>query len=52
VRLLLRAGRTVNISGGKILRGQWNQIAAAYDGKEAIVFVNGQNSYKVTPDRV
>ncbi len=41
-RLLLRAGRTINISGGKILRGQWNQVAAAYDGKEAIVFINGQ----------
>lgn len=41
VRLLLRAGRTINISGGKILRGQWNQVAATYDGKEAVVFING-----------
>ena len=42
VRLLLRAGRVVNISGGKIVRGQWNQVAATYDGKEAVAFLNGQ----------
>lgn len=42
VRLLLRAGRVINISGGKIVRGQWNQVAATYDGKEAVAFLNGQ----------
>ena len=42
VRLLLRAGRVINISGGKPVRGQWNQVAATYDGKEAAVFLNGQ----------
>lgn len=42
VRFLLGAGRVVNISGGRIVRGQWNQIAAAYNGKEAVVFLNGQ----------
>jgi hypothetical protein len=42
VRLLLKASRVINISGGKIVRGQWNQVAATYDGKEAVTFVNGQ----------
>jgi len=42
VRLLLKADRVINISGGKIVRGQWNQVAATYDGKEAVAFVNGQ----------
>jgi hypothetical protein len=42
VRFLLKAGRVINISGGKIIRGQWNQVAATYDGKEAVAFINGQ----------
>ena len=42
VRLLLSAGRVVNLSGGKIIRGQWSQVAATYDGKEVAIFVNGQ----------
>lgn len=42
VRFLLKAGRVINISGGKIIRGQWNQVAATYNGKEAVAFINGQ----------
>lgn len=42
VRLLLSAGRVVNLSGGKIIRGQWSQVAATYDGKEVAIFINGQ----------
>jgi concanavalin A-like lectin/glucanase superfamily protein len=32
----------INISGGKITRGQWNQLAATYNGKEAVAFINGE----------
>jgi len=42
VRLLLRASRIINISGGRIVRGQWSQVAATYNGKEAVIFINGQ----------
>jgi hypothetical protein len=42
VRFLLKAGRVINISGGRIIRGQWNQIAATYNGKEAVAFINGE----------
>jgi len=43
VRFLLGAGRIINISGGKVTRGQWSQIAASYNGKEAVAFINGQS---------
>lgn len=42
VRFLLKAGRVINISGGSVIRGQWNQVAAMYDGKEAVAFINGK----------
>ncbi|MBM4094884.1 MAG: LamG domain-containing protein, partial [Planctomycetes bacterium] len=42
VRFLLKTGRVINISGGRITRGQWSQLAATYDGKEAVAFIDGE----------
>jgi hypothetical protein len=48
VRLILTTGgpdsarHVTNISGGKTVPGQWNQVAATYDGQEAVAYLNGQ----------
>jgi Concanavalin A-like lectin/glucanases superfamily len=42
LRFMLKADHIVNISGGRIQDGQWHQVAAVYDGKEARIFVNGE----------
>ncbi len=42
VRFMLKADTIVNMTGGKILRGQWHQMAATYDGQEVVIFLDGQ----------
>ena len=32
VGFLLKAGRVMDISGGKFIRGQWHEVAASYNG--------------------